>query len=43
MLRDSYIIRQRGFKLTFIGGILAFINVIIGLVSHNKNNIKIIY
>jgi len=32
-LRRSYIIRQRGFLLTFIGGILAFINVFLSVYS----------
>jgi len=30
ILRKSYIIRQRGFTLSFIGGIVTFINVFIG-------------
>ncbi|ORX43448.1 hypothetical protein BCR36DRAFT_251506, partial [Piromyces finnis] len=32
LLRESYIIRQRGFSLTFSGGILTLINIIFGFI-----------
>jgi len=35
-LRKSYIIRQRGFGLTFAGGIVTYLSGFMSFVSHSK-------